>query len=86
LTTQESVYELLLKVKGRRLNLEKVSLEATFKTDLEFDSLDWVTMAELIESKFNISFELEDVRTLKTVGQAIRLVDEKLAALQQSDH
>jgi acyl carrier protein len=46
---------------------------ATFE-DLDVDSLDLVELAQVVEDEFGVQLEGEDVKDLKTVGEAIDLV------------
>ena len=50
-----------------------ISREATFEA-LDVDSLDLVELSQVIEDEFGILLEGEDVKDLKTVGEAIDLV------------
>jgi acyl carrier protein len=50
-----------------------ISREATFE-ELDIDSLDLVELAQVIEDEFGVLIEGEDVKALRTVGEAIDLV------------
>jgi acyl carrier protein len=50
-----------------------VTREATFE-DLDVDSLDLVELSQIIEDEFGVELEGEDVKDLRTVGDAIDLV------------
>lgn len=50
-----------------------VTREATLET-LDVDSLDLVELAQVIEDEFGIALKGDDVKDLKTVGEAIDLV------------
>ncbi len=52
---------------------DAVSRDATFE-DLEVDSLDLVELAQIIEEKFGVELEGDDVKDLKTVGEVVDLV------------
>jgi acyl carrier protein len=52
---------------------ELVSREATFE-QLDIDSLDLVELAQVVEDEFGVLLEGEDMKDLKTVGEAIDLV------------
>ena len=47
--------------------------EATFE-DLDVDSLDLVELSQIIEDEFGVELEGDDVKDLRTVGDAIDLV------------
>ncbi len=49
------------------------SRTATFE-DLDVDSLDLVELAQVVEDEFGVALEGEDVKDLKTIGDAIDLV------------
>ena len=52
---------------------DSVSRDATFE-DLEVDSLDLVELAQIVEDKFGVELEGDDVKDLKTVGEIVDLV------------
>ena len=52
---------------------DQVTREATFET-LDVDSLDLVELAQVIEEEFGIALKGDDVKDIKTVGEAIDLV------------
>lgn len=56
----------------------EVAREATFE-QLDVDSLDLVELAQVVEDEFGVELRGEDVKDLKTVGDAIDLVVAKAA-------
>ena len=56
---------------------EKVTLEASFVEDLGADSLDTVELVMAFEEEFGIEIPDEDAEQLRTVGDAIRYLQEK---------
>ena len=52
---------------------DQVTRNATFET-LDVDSLDLVELAQVIEEEFGIALKGDDVKDIKTVGEAIDLV------------
>lgn len=58
---------------------EKIKLDATFGDDLEVDSLGVVEMLMALEDEFGIQIPDEEAEEIKTVGEAIDLVEAKLA-------
>lgn len=52
---------------------EEISREATFE-NLDVDSLDLVEVTQIVEEKFGVELEGEDVKDLRTVGDAVDLV------------
>ena len=59
---------------------EKVVPEARFGDDLEADSLDLVELVMALEERLDVSVPEEDLQDLETVGQAVDVLLEKLAA------
>ena len=51
----------------------EVTREASFEK-LDVDSLDLVELAQVVEDEFGVELQGEDVKDLKTVGEAIDLV------------
>ncbi len=56
---------------------ESVTPEATFVEDLGADSLDTVELVMAFEEEFNIEIPDEDAETIKSVGDAIRYIEER---------
>ena len=58
----------------------KVVPEASFADDLDADSLDLAELVMELETQFDITVEEEELADIKTVGQALDMVNDKLAA------
>jgi acyl carrier protein len=58
----------------------KVVPEASFADDLDADSLDLAELVMELETQFDITVEEEELADIKTVGQALEMVNGKLAA------
>ena len=58
---------------------EKLTAEASFIEDLGADSLDIVELVMEFEKEFNIDIPDEDAEKLRTVGDAIAYLDQKVA-------
>ena len=58
----------------------KVVPEASFADDLDADSLDLAELVMELETQFDITVEEEELADIKTVGQALDMVNGKLAA------
>ncbi len=58
---------------------EAVVEEASFKDDLDADSLDLVELVMALEERLDISIPEDELAEIKTVGQAVDLVVGKLA-------
>jgi acyl carrier protein len=52
---------------------DQITRDATFD-DLDVDSLDLVELAQIVEDEFGVELEGEDMKDLRTVGDAIDLV------------
>ncbi|HVE78504.1 MAG TPA: acyl carrier protein [Gemmatimonadaceae bacterium] len=59
---------------------EKLTDEASFIEDLGADSLDIVELVMEFEKEFNIDIPDEDAEKLRTVGDAINYLDQKVKA------
>ena len=59
---------------------EEVTPNASFVDDLGADSLDTVELIMALEEEFNIEIPDEDAEKMKTVGDAIKYIEEKAAA------
>jgi len=56
---------------------EKVTLEASFKEDLEADSLDVVELVMELEDEFDMEIADEDAENINTVGDAVNYINSK---------
>ena len=59
---------------------EEVTPNASFVDDLGADSLDTVELIMALEEEFNVEIPDEDAEKMKTVGDAIKYIEEKAAA------
>ena len=57
---------------------EKLTDEASFMEDLGADSLDTVELVMAFEKEFDIDIPDEEAEKLKTVGDALRYLQEKM--------
>jgi acyl carrier protein len=62
------------------VNAEEVKDEASFIDDLGADSLDTVELVMALEEEFNAEIPDEDAEKLRTVGDAINYIDQKVSA------
>ena len=58
--------------------VEQVTPQARFQEDLDADSLDLVEAVLALEEEFNVTIPEEEMEGVRTVGQAIQLVADKL--------
>ena len=59
------------------VKLEEVTPQATFIDDLGADSLDTVEIVMALEEAFSAEIPDEDAEKMKTVGEAIKYIEEK---------
>jgi len=69
-TVEKEIFEGLGELGADRGAIKR---EATFE-ELEVDSLDLVELAQIIEEKFGVELDGDDVKDLKTVGEVVDLV------------
>ncbi len=55
-----------------------ITAEATFE-ELDIDSLDLVELAQIVEDEYGVVLKGEDMKELKTVGDAVDLITERAA-------
>jgi acyl carrier protein len=52
---------------------DQISRDATFEA-IDVDSLDLVELAQIVEDEFGVELGADDVKDLKTVGDAVDLI------------
>ena len=57
---------------------EKVTMEASFRDDLEADSLDLVELIMAFEDKFGGEISDEDAQNITTVGEVVKYIDDHM--------
>jgi acyl carrier protein len=60
------------------LERDKINAGATFEEDLEVDSLGVVELLMALEDNFDVKIPDEEAETIRTVGQAIDVIEGKL--------
>jgi acyl carrier protein len=81
-TLKEEIISIISDVSG--FDLEEITLDTNFYTELEVDSIKAIEITVAIEKKFKISVRDEDVPNITTVRQAIETV-EKLLTEKKAD-
>ncbi|QXE03067.1 acyl carrier protein [Terribacillus aidingensis] len=73
------VFEQVKQIVIDRLDVDesKVTLEASFKEDLEADSLDVVELVMELEDQFDTEISDEDAEKIATVGDAVNYINSK---------
>lgn len=59
------------------LDESEVTLEASFRVDLGFDSLDIVDMVMSIEDEFEIELPDEDLEKINIVSDLVKFIEER---------
>jgi acyl carrier protein len=73
----EDVKAIIVEVLG--VDPEKVTPEASFREDLEADSLDLVELIMAFEDKFGGEISDEEAQKITTVGEALAYIEERMA-------
>ena len=60
-------------------NPDEINRDATWE-DIDVDSLDLAELAQVVEDEHGVKMEGEDMKEIKTVGDAIDFITEKKAA------
>ncbi|SEP56303.1 acyl carrier protein [Piscibacillus halophilus] len=71
------VFDRVKQIIVERLDVDeaKVTKEASFKDDLEADSLDVVELVMELEDEFDMEISDEDAEKIQTVGDAVDYID-----------
>jgi acyl carrier protein len=72
----EKVKDIIVEELG--VEREKLTAEASFMEDLGADSLDTVELVMAFEKEFDIDIPDEEAEKLRTVGDALKYLHEKL--------
>jgi acyl carrier protein len=59
-------------------DISQITPEASFE-ELDIDSLDLVELAQIVEDDYGVVLKGEDMKELKTVGDAVDLITERAA-------
>jgi acyl carrier protein len=73
-------FDKVKKVVVEQLGVEssKIELSSSFTSDLGADSLDAVELIMALEEEFNLEISDEDAEKMKTVGDIVSYLDERL--------
>ncbi len=74
------VFERVKKIIVELLGVDpaKVTMEASFRDDLEADSLDLVELIMAFEEEFGGEISDEEAKQITTVGEAVKYVQERM--------
>lgn len=74
--TFEEVRAIIVDLLG--VDQEKVTPQASFREDLEADSLDLVELIMAFEDKFGGEISDEDAQNISTVGEAVEYIEQHM--------
>lgn len=77
MSVEDQVKEIIIDQLG--VDEGQVKAEASFIDDLGADSLDTVELVMALEEKFDVEIPDEDAEKMKTVGDAIKYMSEKVS-------
>lgn len=77
----EKVKKIIVEQLG--VNADEVKDDASFIDDLGADSLDTVELVMALEEEFGAEIPDEDAEKLRTVGEAVNYIEQKVAAKKE---
>jgi acyl carrier protein len=74
-----TAFETVQGIVSERLGVDadKVTMDAEFTGDLNADSLDLVEVIMALEQEFGTEIKDEDAESIRTVGDAVRFIEER---------
>lgn len=78
------IEERVIRSVGSWADNSKATRESRFQEDLGFDSLDEIELVMAMEEEFEIEIGDEEAESVKTIGQAVDLIQRKLPHTQLS--
>jgi len=73
-TIQRTLYKVLRKTGVRR---DRITLDASFNDDLNFDQVDWALFVYYLEGSFKIHLEDQEIRNLSQVNDTLEMVSKR---------
>ncbi|MCI5502717.1 MAG: acyl carrier protein [Anaerobutyricum sp.] len=73
----EKIRDLIVEEVG--VDADQVTMEASFKNDLNIDSLDLFEMVMALEEEFDVEIPSEDLEKMDTVGDIVAYIESKQA-------
>ncbi|MCI5943228.1 MAG: acyl carrier protein [Eubacterium sp.] len=70
----EKVVNLIVEEVG--VDAEKVTMESSFKDDLNIDSLDLFEMVMALEEEFDVEIPSEELEKMSTVGDIVKYIEQ----------
>ncbi|MEZ4768205.1 MAG: acyl carrier protein [Caldilineales bacterium] len=77
MSNQDAIFEKVKAIIVEQLGCDedKVTMEASFRDDLDADSLDLVELIMAFEEEFGGEISDEEAQTITTVGEAVNFLD-----------
>lgn len=77
-----TVFERVQGIVAERLgvDIEKVTMDASFTSDLNADSLDLVEVIMALEQEFDTEVKDEDAENIRTVADAVNFIEEHVGS------
>ncbi|MBC7251806.1 MAG: acyl carrier protein [Anaerolineae bacterium] len=72
----ERVKKIIVELLG--VDPDKVTMEASFRDDLEADSLDLVELIMAFEEEFGGEISDDEAKQITTVGEAVKYIEERM--------
>jgi len=72
---RRTLYKVLRKTGVRR---DRITLEAKFNDDLNFDQLDWMLFVYYLEGFFKIRLEDHEIKNLSQVNDSLEMVNKRI--------
>ena len=81
-TSREDIQARVLAILSREFDVDaaEISAETDLQNDLDFDSLDGVALAGWIEEETGLALSDEDIEQMRTIGEIVELVHERVRA------
>ena len=73
-------FEKVQKILAEQLELDadEITLDSSLVEDLGIDSLDFVDIVMSLEDEFDTEFPEEDMAVIKTVGDIVKYIEDKI--------
>ena len=80
-TSRQEIQARLLAILTREFDIDaaEISPETDLQDDLDFDSLDGVALAGWIEEDTGLAFSDDDIEQMRTIGEIVELVHQRVS-------
>lgn len=85
-TSRQEIQARLLAILTREFDIDaaEISPETDLQDDLDFDSLDGVALAGWIEEETGLALSDEDIEQMRTIGEIVELVHERVSMARRA--